>query len=811
VQISPVPERLKALCDLDLVDTPPDPALEDIVRLARIGTCAPIALVSLVDRDRRWLKACVGLDAAETSRDVAFWAQAVLQADEPFVVEDASLDPRFADNPLVVGPPHLRAYAAVPILGCESALALGMLCVLDRVPRRWSTEHEETLRALARMVEQRSSALVQIAELSSALLLLRQNQGQLDRTRSQMYDAIESLDAGIVLHDADGELVLWNRNYQALTPEIDALRGSESVTLAGGHGSEPILVPGEHKLFDRWVRVSSRRTEVGGLVTLVTDISSLKKSQEELLLARQIAEEAVRAKARFLATMSHEIRTPMNGVIGMAELLFETILTDEQREYAGTIRSCGDSLMALINDILDFSKIEAGKLHMEAVACEPRSLLEDSVALLAPTATAKGLRLVTRLVGLRHSFMGDPTRLRQVLLNLIGNALKFTERGEVLVAATTRATVAGRVILDVEVRDTGIGIPPEALPRLFEAFSQADPSTTRKFGGTGLGLAICRSLVTLMGGRISLESELGKGSSFRVSVELPAADIAVQVARRFAGYRALCAEPHEEERRALSAELFDLGFEVEEACTADEALNRLSEGGKRPLDLCVLADGLLGSDDEVSTYFAARSRNGLKIVTSGGAARPSRSTWVDGRIALPLRRRQLMDVLSATLVGSHARIPATESADAASPGRFALAPAQVPEPIQRALIVDDNPINARIARAMLQKLGWTVENASDGVEALDRLEKGRFDIVWMDCEMPRMDGFTATRAVRAREPAQGRTYIVALTAGALAGDREACLGIGMDDYITKPMRQADLEHAIARWRVHTGSLRVAKP
>jgi signal transduction histidine kinase/CheY-like chemotaxis protein len=593
------------------------------------------------------------------------------------------------------------------------------------------------------------------------------------------------------MHDPEGRLILCNRRYATIVSDVERLPVRDRVLLPTDGGGLAAMVPGEHEIGDRWVRVSKRLTKDSSAVSLVTDITTLKEGQRDLYAARDKAEAAVRTKAAFLATMSHEIRTPMNGVIGMTSLLLDTVLTSEQREYVETVRNCGDALLALINDILDFSKIEAGKLSLEHVAFDPRSVIEDVASILASTAAAKKVAFSTDLVELRDWVVGDPHRLRQVVINLVSNAIKFTDHGRVTIrAAGVRS--GPRVALRIDVQDTGIGIPSAAMPRLFDAFSQADYSTTRKFGGTGLGLAICRSLVHQMGGEIHVETDEGKGSQFTVMIDVACAEHEEDASERqtFHDSVAVCVDADAAERRHLRAELEELGLDVEECSTSDAALLIL-DASKKHVDVCFVAD------DENAAEFARRlsTRDDVETavvaVTRAGTHAPAaRAPGVVSRLGRPLRRKALIDALLASRRGRAGKL---------SSKKIACAPTTV-EVAGRALVVEDSEVNARIAAAFLQRLGWAVDRASDGVEALQKMLNHSFDMVWMDCQMPRMDGFVAVRILRSREAKGTHTWVVALTANAIAGDRKACLDAGMDDYVSKPVRPADMERAIQRWR-----------
>jgi PAS domain S-box-containing protein len=708
------------------------------------------------------------------------------------------------------------------------------LIVLTYVFRQYQRTEEELKainESLERRVEERSrTAESRARELARSEEELRQQRQVLQSVLDQMSDAVVVADRNekFVIFNPAAEQMFglgptdttsqeWPERYGVFYPDQRTpFRGEELPLARAIRGEEvndiEIFVRNADIPDGKWVIVSGRPLrdasgELQGGVVVCHDITLRKRAEGALQKAKEAAESANRAKSEFLANMSHEIRTPMNGVLGMTELALETDLSQEQREYLTMVKSSAEGLLGVINDILDFSKIEARKLELESIDFSLRETLGDTMKVLGPRAREKGLELACHIPpDVPDGLRGDPVRLRQVVLNLVGNALKFTEAGEVVVDAAVEQRIDDRLGLRIAVRDTGIGITADKKELIFAAFAQADASTTRKYGGTGLGLAISSSLAQLMGGGIDVESEVGKGSTFRLRAcfELAKGPVAPRPEvppETLRGLPVLVVDDNATNRRILQEMLTSWGMKPTLAPGCNQAMAHLlraaAEGEPYPV---VLLDAMMPGMDgfELAQWVQDQPELGATILlmlssaARAGDAERCKEVGVAIYLTKPLKQSELLRAVLTACQSPPAPGPCVTEADALRTPDGGVGGLKV-------LLAEDNAVNQRLAVRLLEKDGHAVQVVANGREAVAAVAREHFDVVLMDVQMPEMDGLEAARRIRAREQAEGgHVPIIAMTAHALKGDRERCLAAGMDDYVPKPIPARALRAAIER-------------
>ena len=653
----------------------------------------------------------------------------------------------------------------------------------------------------------------------------------LEASERQTRLILETAHDAFVSIDERGLVTAWNPQAEAtfgwsggdaLGVELAELIFPEAYRDRHRHGIQHFLATGEGPVLGRQIEVPAIHKDGHEFPVEMTisalqagdgfsfnaflrDITERKRSREDLALARDEALEASKMKSMFVANVSHEIRTPMNGVIGMTGLLLDTELDDEQREYAETVSSSGEALLEVIDDILDFSKIEAGKLELDPTDFDPRDAIEQACGMLAGRAHAKGLELLVSIDSeVPAKLHGDAARVRQVIANFVSNAVKFTPEGEVVVRAISSPAAGEGALLRLEVSDTGIGIDRSSLEHLFKPFSQADGSTTRRYGGTGLGLSISRQLIELMGGEVGAESEPGKGSTFWFELPLIAAeggDEGPAEERELAGLRVLVVDDNATNRTLLRRQLmtsWEMSCETAEGASQALEMLEAAAGTGRPYALALLdlnmpdVDGY-GLARAIRAKPALRGMRLVMLTSLGPRSEAPEEVTLDGFLSKPVRQSRLYEEIQAVMADDRAVSELRQRCSPSEGGR----PPDGAAPL--ILVAEDNPVNQTVAIRMLERCGYQTKVVNDGRAALEALSERSYAAVLMDVHMPRLDGYEATREIRRREQGARRTPIIAMTASSMQGDRDRCLAAGMDAYLSKPVRARALKDTLRQW------------
>ncbi len=801
MQQLPIPRneqaRLQSLHNYQILNSLAEDEFDRITELASLICGTPISLVSLIDEKRQWFKSRFGLEISETDRKLAF-CQYTIMGDGLMEVQDATKDDRFRDNALVTGDPDLRFYAGFPLIDPDG-YALGTVCVIDRKPNRLTDKQKRALELLAREV--------------MALILKRRQKEELRNFEKLFRYSSDMIciagDDGFFkkVNPAFERILGWDMEYLLSTSFLefihpDDLAGARQELENLGAGLETVNFVGRYRTSSGDYRILqwtvAPEPGTGNLFGIGRDITEGIHQQQELSAAKLQAEQASIAKSEFLANMSHEIRTPLNGVIGFTDLVLKTGLTEIQQQYLTIVNQSANALLSIINDILDFSKIEAGKLELEIEKCDLYEMAAQASDIITYQIQAKGLEMLLNISpGLPRFIWADSVRLKQVLINLLSNAAKFTGHGEIELGIEALSAGAAQLDLRFSVRDTGIGIHPDKQKKVFEAFSQEDGSTTKKYGGTGLGLTISNKLLGMMGSRLQLESVPGSGSTFFFDLTLKAEQGDPEVWENLELIKkVLVVDDNDNNRLILQQMLLLKDIESTQARTGFEALQLMASGERYDV---VLMDYHMPYMDGMETirkiresFYPTDREQAIMLLSSSSddetVVQSCRELQVGHRLVKPVKMQDIYTALSRL----HRKVPEIMHAGTVQ--------TETTSEHLTILIAEDNAVNMLLARTILKRIAPNalLLEARNGIEAVDYCKKELPALILMDVQMPQMNGYQATRAIRDLEHGT-HIPIIAFTAGNVRSERDAAFGAGMDDFVVKPVVEQTIATVLAKW------------
>lgn len=808
-------------------------ALDQVAHLAAQMCGVPVALLGFVDSERYHIKANYRWGVAMLPREGSF-CSAVIGERQPLVVNDAAQDPRFRELAVVAAEPRVRFYAGVPLIA-RGGEVVGVLEVYDRQPRQLRLDQIDALQTFAAQAMTLLNAAVESAIYRRELDEIDQTKQTLAESEERFRDLFDSADDIILSIAADGRMLhanrAWSERLGYSTNDLgsfsilDAIHPDRRVEFEKVFYS--VVSTGmreriETVFLSNW---GERMTIEGSLMPKVVDGTTLlvrvifrdmtarKQAEIEIGRARDAALEAARLKTQFLSNITHEIRTPMNIIIGMLDLVAGTELTSEQRDLIQSAQGSAEELLTLVNNIIHISKLESGTLSVALSDFDLVGNVERIGSVMSVMAQEKGLEFSVKCDQDTPAVLrGDVARLRQILTNIAQNAIKFTERGKIELTVERERETQTHLLLHFRVRDTGIGMSPEAMSHLFEAFYQADGSASRKYAGPGLGLATAKKLVELMGGIMGAESRPGEGSTFWFTIPFekrPIDTLSIASRKRaFTGLRVLLLDHSDRNRKLVEHFMTSWGLRPRAVDSCAKAIDRLRGDASLgdPYDAVVFdmhmaeMDGLAFAHEIKSDPLVSKA--GLIMMTSLGEQLDDekvRASGVGAYLAKPVEQSELFDCLTAVLARGAAHVAAAAAEKPVQPRPDVVIPSGQRSAFE-ILLAEDRPLNQKLTLSQLRALGYTADVASNGEEVLQAVSRKAYDLILMDCQMPIVDGYQATADIRSREASTKRhTAIVALTANALQGDREKCLAAGMDDYLSKPTKQEELDAVLSRW------------